>query len=157
MAGTVIFYYVFMRPLAPADKGLVNVPLQARPSLSNWPHIQKAIFALPQSFVPSKQFTHFLCVELPPSLLNRKNLRIENLALGPFMYTTLIRVPRLGESSPNGPLLTLGSFFNKEVAQIFGLLFPWYTFCFQLWQTNGLGNILGDFITNSTDHPDPNT
>jgi hypothetical protein len=53
----------------------------------------------------------------------------------------------LGEFSPIGWLLTLGTKFSKKVQnwQLLGLLFPTYQLCIY-FDKNGLGYILGDFL-----------
>jgi hypothetical protein len=59
------------------------------------------------------------------------------------------RVTRLSEFSPYGRYLPLGSFIQiAEVAQSFGYLFPKLRLCINFDEKNGLGNIVGDFVTN---------
>jgi hypothetical protein len=66
--------------------------------------------------------------------------------------TVLSRVTRLGEFSPIGQLIPLGSFLKiTDVAQIFN----YFVLLFQLWinfDKNGLGYILGDCFSNSSGH-----
>jgi hypothetical protein len=63
---------------------------------------------------------------------------------------------RFGEFSPIVRLFTLGSFLKlKEAAQIFGLLFSHgEKYVCNNFDKNGLGYMLGDFLTNSSGHPD---
>jgi hypothetical protein len=72
-------------------------------------------------------------------------------------FSILCRVTRLGKFSPIGQLLIVGSHIKIiEVAQNLGVLFPRKKLCYYVhWRNLVFGNILGDFSTNSSDHPDP--
>jgi hypothetical protein len=60
----------------------------------------------------------------------------------------------LGEFLPVGRLISLGIFLKiAEVALIFGLLFSTEIALYCFFYKNGLGYILGDFITSSSGHP----
>jgi hypothetical protein len=53
-----------------------------------------------------------------------------------------------------GDLFALGSFLKiTEVDKILGLLFKWLKSCIN-FRKKGLGDILGDFFTNTSGHPD---
>jgi hypothetical protein len=59
----------------------------------------------------------------------------------------------LGEFSPNGRSLTLGSFLKiAVVAQFLGATLFHSTSYVLIWAKQGLGYILGDFFTNSSGH-----
>jgi hypothetical protein len=60
----------------------------------------------------------------------------------------------LGEFSPIGSLFTLGSFVKiTEVAPIIALLFNGKIYVLIISKTE-LGDILGDFFTNASGHPE---
>jgi hypothetical protein len=61
------------------------------------------------------------------------------------------RVTRLGDFLPFGPLFTL-SWFLKITADFWANLYYSKIYALILAK-NGLGNILGDFVTNSSGHP----
>jgi hypothetical protein len=67
--------------------------------------------------------------------------------------TYVCRVTRLGEFSPIERLSSSGSFFgNYGISpKMFGYFFPPITFIYK-FRKNGLGNILGDFFSNSSGH-----
>jgi hypothetical protein len=67
-----------------------------------------------------------------------------------MMMVMRSRATRLGEFSPMGRLFTLGKGLKiKEVVHNFGA-----TFSTVFLTKSGLGNILGDFFTNSSGHQD---
>jgi hypothetical protein len=62
-------------------------------------------------------------------------------------------VTRLGEFSPIGRSLILGSFCKiAEVVRILGLLFPWYKLCINFYK-KWVGLYFGRFKKNSSGHP----
>jgi hypothetical protein len=75
------------------------------------------------------------------------------LSAGQIFVLFRISVTRWGEFSPNGRLLTMGTFSKiTEVAQIFELLFSKSINYLLILTKFGLGYILSDFFTNLSGH-----
>jgi hypothetical protein len=81
-------------------------------------------------------------------------LKICHLAT-PVGSCILSRVTRLDEFFPIGSLFTLGIFLSyRRGSPNFRTTFFHSKSCVTIWQLNELGNILGDFYTTSSGHPD---